>query len=278
MKLHEAIEKLLLTAGRPMLTSEIADALNQNKWYQKKDGSPIDPFQVHGRTKNYAHLFNRNGSTVSLIGQPPNKQPASKAEKVKQALKLMTPISSNSVSNTKLLEKILMNEENFRPASIIDNIVPDKAGLYCIRISNTNKLPAPFDKLLAVREHNIIYIGIASSSLKRRFLCQELRAIGHGTFFRSIGAVLGYRPIQGSLREKLNKRNYTFSPTDETKIIGWINKHLIVNWVETDIDFDTLETTLLSKYRPLLNLAKNPAALAELTKLRAECVTIANCP
>lgn len=69
MTLHEAIEKLLNQVGRPMSTKEIANELNKNGWYQKKDGSLIDSFQIHGRTRNYSKLFNRNGSMVSLISQ-----------------------------------------------------------------------------------------------------------------------------------------------------------------------------------------------------------------
>src|ERR1035437_3876932 len=69
MTLHEAIEKLLRQTGRPMTTHQIAEELNKNSWYQKKDGSAITDFQIHGRTKNYAHLFNRNATTVSLAGQ-----------------------------------------------------------------------------------------------------------------------------------------------------------------------------------------------------------------
>ncbi|MDP1623785.1 MAG: HTH domain-containing protein [Bacteroidales bacterium] len=72
MTLHEAIEKLLQQTDRPMTTTEIANELNKNQWYQKKDGSAIDPFQIHGRTKNYSKMFNRNGSTVSLKEQPTN--------------------------------------------------------------------------------------------------------------------------------------------------------------------------------------------------------------
>ena len=68
MTLHAAIEKLLQQTGRQMTTHEIADSLNKNKWYQKKDGSKITDFQIHGRTKNYPQLFNRNGATVSLAG------------------------------------------------------------------------------------------------------------------------------------------------------------------------------------------------------------------
>ncbi|MDE3234503.1 MAG: hypothetical protein KGO81_01020 [Bacteroidota bacterium] len=174
------------------------------------------------------------------------------------------------------LDKILMNENNFKSASIIDNLVPHNAGLYCIRISDINKLPKPFSSYLADRQHNIIYIGIATESLSRRFLNQELRANGHGTFFRSIGAVLGHRPLKGSLITKANKRNYKFSPTDEQKIIKWINDNLKVNWVDFNGDLESLETELITKYRPLINLAKNPSALQLLSDLRKECVQIAN--
>ncbi len=72
MTLHDAIVKLLLQTGRPMTTHEIADELNRNKWFQKGDNSKITDFQIHGRTKTsggYSHLFNRNGTTVSLVGK-----------------------------------------------------------------------------------------------------------------------------------------------------------------------------------------------------------------
>lgn len=69
MTLHEAIEKLLKQTGRPMTTIEIAKALNENRWYQKRDGSDITPFQIHGRTKNYPQLFDRDGTLVFLKGQ-----------------------------------------------------------------------------------------------------------------------------------------------------------------------------------------------------------------
>lgn len=178
--------------------------------------------------------------------------------------------------STSQLEKLLINNKSFKNAGSIDNLVPHNSGLYCIRITEIEKLPKPFNKILAERQHNIIYIGIATESLNRRFLNQELRAKGHGTFFRSIGAVLGHRPPKGSLTSKANKRNYKFSKTDEQKIIKWINDNLIVNWVDFVGDFETVETELINKHRPLINLAKNPLALKELSDLRKICVQIAN--
>lgn len=193
-------------------------------------------------------------------------------------LSLFSPCSTVyiSISCPYLVEKMLMNKQNFKSAKDVDGFVPQASGLYCIRIKNVHLLPEPFGTILLERGHDILYIGIASENLYNRFLNQELRAKGHGTFFRSMGAVLGYKPPKGSLIEKRNKKNYKFSKTDELKIIGWINENLMVNWVESAGDLDSLETSLIVKYLPLLNLSKNPAALQILSYLRKECVEIAN--
>lgn len=66
MTLHVAIEKLLKEKGTSMSTNEIASELNINKWYQKKDGSEISAFQIHGRTRNFPNIFDRQGSLVAL--------------------------------------------------------------------------------------------------------------------------------------------------------------------------------------------------------------------
>lgn len=271
MTLHEAIEKLLKEKNRPMTTTEIARELNQNNWYQKKDGSSIEPLQVHGRTKNYAQIFIRNGSKVSLNGQPNTKifTPKVISDETKSNFKQIS-------TDTDFSEESLMSERNFKSVVAIDSLVPNQPGFYCIRIIDSNKLPEQFNKHLFERNHNIIYIGIASQSLLKRFLNQELRAKGHGTFFRSIGAVLGYKPEKGSLQTKSNKRNYKFKSNDEKQIINWINDNLKVNWVAFNGDFETVETNIIQKYLPLLNIAKNPMALKELSDLRAECVRIAN--
>ena len=160
---REAIEQLLKQTGRPMTTTEIAMEINKNKWYQKKDGTPIDPFQIHGRTKNYPNIFNRSGSTISLNGQPNLKVSRTKKTTIKQK-----PILTELSTEIALLEKKLMNEKNFKSAEIIDPLVPDSSGLYCIRIKDINKLPKPFNNIIKDRNHNIIYIGIASQSLSKQ--------------------------------------------------------------------------------------------------------------
>ncbi len=272
MTLHEAIIKVLQQNGKTMSTQEIADTLNQNKWYTKGDGSAIAAFQIHGRTRKYPHLFNRAGSMVSLksaTGHSTNEVIVSKPEKH------IKKLEQNANIPHELAVKVLMNEKNYKPAGSIQNFIPDEPGLYCIRIDDFHNLPEPFATYLTERQHNILYIGIATTSLRQR-LGQELWAEGHGTFFRGFGSVLGYRPPAGSLINKKNKKNYIFSAADQASIIQWINAHLLINWVKFDGDFKNTEAMLIKEYLPLLNTTKNPAKLPELAALRKICREIAN--
>jgi hypoxanthine-DNA glycosylase len=96
MTLHEAIEKLLRQTGLPMTTQQIADELNKNGWYQKKDGSKIQAFQIHGRTKNYPTIFVRDGSIVSLIGQAVTISKKTTTEKPKSVTQTENPTSTHT--------------------------------------------------------------------------------------------------------------------------------------------------------------------------------------
>ena len=273
MTLHEAIIKLLEETGRQMSTQEIADELNLNGWYQKRDGSEISAFQIHGRTRNYPQYFDRDGNSVMLAAN--TKEARVQNQKDAPVKKKMQKSEVLSLNHTEIAER-LMDDKHFQSIGVIDNSVPDKPGIYSLRIKDIENLPEPFDAHLASRGHNIIYIGIASKSLYRRMLNQELRGKGHGTFFRSVGAMLGYRPPKGSLNHRKNKRNYKFSGDDEQRIIEWMNANLLVNWVELSKGLNSVETEIIRKHKPLLNIAKNPAALPLLTRLRKECVEIAN--
>lgn len=64
--LHDEISRILRARGGWMTTAEIAEAVNKSARYAKRDGSPVDAFQIHGRTRNYPHLFVRDGVRVRL--------------------------------------------------------------------------------------------------------------------------------------------------------------------------------------------------------------------
>ena len=64
--LHEEIVAILIDSGdKWMTTTEIAREVKRRALYRKRDGtSDVTPFQVHGRTKNYPQLFERDSTQV----------------------------------------------------------------------------------------------------------------------------------------------------------------------------------------------------------------------
>lgn len=243
-----------------------------------RPGKPLRDVLRKGKIP-HAYQSGGKGTSWTIPHSNKSKQPVVRSEvttkPIKKAVfKISAPIAETDIPSVSV--NSLLNEKNFKPASSIDNLVPNKPGIYCIRISDSSKLPEEFRNALSERKHNILYIGIAKRSLKARLFGQELRAKGHGTFFRSLGAMLGYLPPKGSLLNKINKRNYRFSKDDEHKIINWINMNLIVNWIEFHGNVEDVESVLIPKYLPLLNLDMNPLRLDSIARLRKRCCDVAN--
>ena len=154
--------------------------------------------------------------------------------------------------------------------------VPATPGIYCIKLRKGVPLPARFGK---VREDGIIYIGQASKSLKERLWEEELNHRRPATFFRSIGAMLGYLPPKGSLVGKSNTKNYKFSEKDTESIRKWMRQSLLVNFVAMEpAMIDDTEIALIKKYCPLANLKHNPVHNDELKAARNKCKEYANSP
>lgn len=173
------------------------------------------------------------------------------------------------------VELKLLKEGKYLSAKIIDSKLPkDNPGFYSIRLTENSILPEKYQHILAKRSHGIIYIGKAEGQPLFDRLQQELRAAGPGTFFRSIGAVLGFLPPFGSLINKKNQNNYKFSKEDKAKIIDWINSNLEISWIKYCGDF-SIEQKLIKKYCPLLNDTHNPLALSELREDKDKCRTVA---
>lgn len=169
----------------------------------------------------------------------------------------------------------LMYPLSFEPASTLnESLIPDIPGLYAIRIKDISMLPHPYKDELQNRGHNILYIGKATKSLRDRLWCQELNHKSPATFFRSIGAILGYRPIKGSMYGK-NTRNYKFSKEDTSKIRLWMTDNLLINTRILRDHIEDVESALIREYKPIINISKNPYKMEILSELRDECVRIA---
>ncbi len=164
-------------------------------------------------------------------------------------------------------------DDNFKNIFDFDNEILNGSGLYFIRLKENSKLPERYQNILDNREFKYIYIGKATTTLRKR-LKAELKHLGPGTFFRSIGCVLGYKPMAGHLVGLVNQDNYRFSIDDKKRIIDWLNDNIEVSIVKYDGDF-SIEAELIKKYSPLLNIKHNPSQLQILIDDREECKRIA---
>ena len=249
--LHEEICAILRNTGNSWTTTkDLAALVNQRGRYHKRDGSLVSAFQIHGRTRKYVDLFERNGAQVRCH-----------------------PECIDDSNNTELT-RVLFELSEERELISLDQVkrdVPGTAGLYAIYIDSAKLLPSPFRKELKSRDGNLLYIGTAKN-LQKRLVGQDLTG-RTSTFFRGIGTVLGYRPPSGSLRGKQNQNNYRFNTEDRGKIIKWINLHVRVRWCECEPNY--LERNLIERIEPLLNTTYNPRPFPPLAKLRKECRNVA---
>jgi hypothetical protein len=172
-----------------------------------------------------------------------------------------------------LVELILSSEQ--MPVAQASRVVPGRPGYYSIWIDDPDALPGIYAEYLRGQHTQLIYVGIASQSLQKRLIQQDLYHNSPSTFFRGLGAVLGYRPPRGSLVGKKNQNNYKFSGPDTLAIVAWIESHLSVGVIEEAPTDSRREAGAITQLCPVLNTDHNPRALKELAQLRLECREIA---
>jgi hypothetical protein len=160
-------------------------------------------------------------------------------------------------------------------AAEADGRIPLGPGYYAIFIDIPHSLPSPFSALLNQRGTRLIYIGIAKRSLHQRLLSQDLLHRKPSTFFRGLGAILGFRPTRGALFGKINQNNYTFSTPDTGRIVDWIKQHLSLSWLEAEPALEQTEQLLIREFAPIINTDHNPTPVMQLSELRAICRDIA---
>jgi|TARA_R100001530_G_C4289037_1_gene147536 hypothetical protein len=206
----------------------------------------------------------RNKQIKLIGGSTPEFKPKPTTQKAEKKV-----ITTQLKVNLGSLEKM-----TFRNFNELSDSTLSKTGLYFIKLKNGAKLPTKYQNILDQRSHRIIYIGKAQGQSLRERLSQEIYHTSPGTFFRSIGAVLNFKPIPGHLKGKRNQKNYKFSPTDTNSISNWliINTEYVIKEVQGDF---SVEDELIRKYCPLLNDKSNPLRLSELREDRKKCREIA---
>lgn len=133
-------------------------------------------------------------------------------------------------------------------------------------------LPEPFQSKLVARSTRLLDVGQASGSLRDRLVEQELQHRRAATFFRGIGAVLGYPPVAGSLAGKANQSNYRFSKPDMDAVVRWMGDCLRISWIVLPKEqLGAIE--VIVQLCPLLNTT--PACCPDLARVREQCRRIA---
>jgi len=192
-------------------------------------------------------------------------------EKMKKSLMKSKIDSKVTDKNT---EQELVANENFRQYIDLDSCTLDKTGFYCLKLKENSKLPDRYQHILDKRKFKYLYIGKAEGQTLGERLGQEIEHKSPGTFFRSIGCVLRYSPIQGHLKGHSNQNNYKFSYADTAEIVKWLISNVEINIVECYGSFE-IEKEIIQKYCPLLNDTHNPMKLQELKDDKDKCRKIA---
>jgi len=188
------------------------------------------------------------------------------------SLKLNDMTNNTLISNV----QILLDQERCRAVeSLVPQDIPETPGLYAIYIKNPDILPEIIRNDLTRRNETLLYIGKTGKSLRKRLWGQELHAQRPATFFRTMGAILGFRPSKGSLRNKCNQCNYQFSSKDKAQIIQWMEHNLLVNFIAYSHNLNEIEKYLIQEVKPLMNIQNNPQPCEFVIQSREECRRIA---
>ncbi len=228
--------------------------------FSSKKGYTIQDFDNLINTKEIIIVGKRKLENKQ-IRQEPNINPQT------------SKIEGSIIKNIDIEKELIVNGKFCAIKDLNQNIL-DFKGFYCIRLKSNSRLPDRYQKILDKREHKYIYIGKAEGQSLRERLSQELELKKPGTFFRSIGCVLGFLPEKGHLKGNSNQNNFKFSKSDKEKIIEWLRNNVEISIANYNGDFD-VESELIGKYCPLLNDTHNPMKLQELKDDKDKCRKVA---
>jgi len=257
VRLHEELVAILTEAGnRWMTTDELAREVQRRGRHRKQDGtSAVSDYQVHGRTKNYETVFERDGTRVRLRGA-----------------RAANPVSPRSVPGARHAGRGRAGAAAARlddvlaalrwPALAIEDAertLADVAGLYAVYgaadVWQQLGLGHPPDA-------RPLYVGKAESSLRSRDLRHHFAdgRTGSSTLRRSLAALLHddleLRGVPRNIAKPGYFANHGLVPDDDAALTAWMRRNLrIAAWVSDDVvGLASLETQVSSRLLPPLNL------------------------
>ena len=192
---------------------------------------------------------------IKVVGITNNIEKPKVGTKQKENPK-QTEVKTFKKSNlTKAL--IDFTKNRFEPNKDLENVIPDTCGNYIICLKKQSKLPKSEYKveLQTFDGLNVVYTGIAGTSLKKRDYRQHFKGnSGSSTLRKSLGVLFGYKLIPRDKNPESRKTKFDLK--DESELSEWMNLNLIMYFLPNS-DFDNLENQLIDKLNPPLNLSKN---------------------
>lgn len=151
----------------------------------------------------------------------------------------------------------IFKENKIDPSTDGDKNIPDLPGNYIMCLRKGSKLPQNTIKpiLNNFQGLEVIYLGLASKSLRKRDFRQHFKGnAGGSTLRKSLGSLMGYKKIMRDKDEESTKTK--FNSIDEAKLSKWMRENLIM-FVCATPDYDKLEKVLIQNFNPPLNLKSN---------------------
>ena len=140
--------------------------------------------------------------------------------------------------------------------SVVERVVeakgkyPDEKAFYIICVRDKSVLPETLRNLeyKTFRGMPVAYVGITSSLKGRRHFNGTAR---NSTLRKSLGNILGLE------RHIYDDKKYKFASKDEAVLSSWIETHLLMYYSTETVELDEIESYLISRFEPPLNLDKN---------------------
>lgn len=142
----------------------------------------------------------------------------------------------------------LMIENAVRAENL--DALPHRKAFYIICARDKNALPETLTNLeyKTYKDYLVIYTGKTSSLKNRRHFNGTAR---NSTLRKSLGSLLNLE------REYFSDGKYKFSKRDEDFLSKWMTENLIMFYSTNVQNLSALETHLIDKFNPPLNLDQN---------------------
>lgn len=146
-------------------------------------------------------------------------------------------------------------ELNRTKVSISEISVPNSSGVYAICLRHSS-----FIEGLPTNHEGLLYIGSASNLAARGFDHHfNSTRTSFSSLRRSLGALLKQElnlvaiPRGSGLSED-DFRHYKFLPDGEERLTKWMEDHLEIGICPVASQYESLETQLIARLKPILNL------------------------